>query len=400
MSSFKWQAGQPTEQIARQLRELPASAVTRAASDLGWRFGKRGRPSAALLIDECLARYPHWLDNIAAAISRRPEHYLPANPLAGDIEQEREEPIKPVFGGADLQSQIDRAHSRIDDSVSVAAELSSQINALGERVSTLAKTAPVQFTINNQTLPPIEGQHENFPRMVRWLGARKHVILIGPASSGKTSAAFAFAKMMSLPLYAQPLTMDSFGVLGYLSPTGERVETEFTRAWINGGVFLWDELSMSAPEALGALNAALANGICPIPGIGTIPHHPNFYCIAADNSDTGASLKYGARSVMDGASLDRFIRIEWPISPSIEKKLGASAPDWLACVHAIREFIDQHQLQHVGATMRALIFGLEALQSGAFTRIEILEDTLRKGILIDSWGDILRLPAVQTFLWG
>jgi hypothetical protein len=64
----------------------------------------------------------------------------------------------------------------------------------------------------------------------------------------------------------------------------------------------------------------------------------------------------------------------------------------------VRRFIENRDIQHVGATMRATIAGVEALQSGAFSRLEILEDTLRRGVLVDSWDEILRLPQVKEFL--
>jgi hypothetical protein len=162
---------------------------------------------------------------------------------------------------------------------------------------------------------------------------------------------------------------------------------------------------MSAKEAIGCLNAALANGFASFPGLGTIKKHADFRMIAGDNSDTGASMKYGARELLDGASLDRFIRLDWPIDPDIEAKLGASAPAWLACVRAIRAEIDRRDIQHVGATMRAVIQGAQALsqqacRDGLITRQMILEATCKKGALAAEWAGILNLPAVKAFLQG
>lgn len=282
---------------------------------------------------------------------------------------------------------------------------------LSEEIERLQKKAPIVFNIGGIETPQVSGQHERFPELVSWLAMRKvdpetrkgprtHVLLVGPASSGKTTAALEYAKLRGLELYAQPLTMDSFGVVGYTSPDGKRVETEFTRAWVNGGVFLWDELSMSAPEAIGTLNSALANGFIPIPGLGTVYAHPDFYCIAGDNSDTGASLKYGARSLLDGASLDRFVTIEWEIDPTIESACAGLYTDWLSAVRAIRAEIAKRDIQHVGATMRAVITGAMALSAGILSRKQILEATCKKGALREQWHYFAALPAVQTFLRG
>lgn len=278
--------------------------------------------------------------------------------------------------------------------------LDTTLDGIVKAVIALQDRKPVQINIGEVKLPPISGQHHSFIRMVKWLSLKKHILLVGPASSGKTTAAIEFAKLKGLEVYAQPLTMDSFGVVGYTSPDGTQVKTEFTKAWILGGVFLWDELSMSAPEAVGTLNSALANGFISIPGVGTVRAHPDFYCIAGDNSDTGASLKYGARTRLDGATLDRFIRMQWDIDATIEEKISNGNASWLACVRAIRAEIDKRDIAHVGATMRAVSMGSEALAAGCFTRLEILEDTCKKGDLIEQWQYFVNLPAVQNFLKG
>jgi hypothetical protein len=280
----------------------------------------------------------------------------------------------------------------------------SAIEALKAKLIELEKRAPVQYVIEGKILPVSSGRHQTYNRMTFWATQKNNILLVGPASSGKTTAAMQFAQDMGLELYSQPLSLSVFDVLGFVGPQG-RVDTEFSRAWINGGIFLWDELSMSAKEAIGALNAALANGFCSFPGLGVIKKHDNFRMIAGDNSDIGGTLKYGARELLDGASLDRFVRIDWDIDPAVEDSLGASAPDWLACVRAIREFIEKRGIEHVGATMRATIAGCMAMQQPAFKaghipRAWILEDTCRKGALVAEWSGVLQLPAVRAFLQG
>lgn len=284
--------------------------------------------------------------------------------------------------------------------VNRTVELADSTKRLTARIDALEKQAPVIIQTPTFTSTPITGQHAQFPRMVKWLTLRHHVLLIGPAGTGKTSAAIAFAEAMQLPLYSQPLSLDSTAVLGFVTATGGTVETEFSKAWTTGGVFLWDELTMSAPDAVGALNAALANGFCTIASLGMVKAHPDFYCIAGDNSDTGASMEYSARSVLDGATLDRFRRIDWPIDLIIEERVSAGHVSWLAAVRAIRAFIKNNDIAHVGATMRGVIAGASALSSGQFTRTEILEDTMRKGVLCAEWHRVTALSEVRNFLQG
>jgi MoxR-like ATPase len=282
----------------------------------------------------------------------------------------------------------------------VSQALADSNSRLTSRIEALEKQTPIVIQTPVFKSEPISGQHYQFPRMVKWLTLKHNVMLIGPAGTGKTSAAVAFADAMKLPLYSQPLSLDSMAVLGFVIPNGDIIESEFYKAWVNGGVFLWDEISMSAPDAVGALNAALANGFCTLAGLGNVKRHPDFYCIAGDNSDTGASAEFSARSLLDGASLDRFRRIDWPVDPLIEDKVSGGHSSWVAAVRAIRAFITDNGIAHVGATMRGVIAGAEALSAGCFTRTEILEDTMRKGVLVAEWSRVVSLPAVRAFLQG
>jgi MoxR-like ATPase len=396
------------------IRQFPDSAVFNAARAAKWQFS-RGRPSVEVLLHTWETKYPHWIEYVAKGLNRE----YPSGPPAfakTDLPPSFQDDAAPSFPQplpaqtretsatvdlSEYSKKVETAAAIIAAANPILREMNkhvARIEVLEARIIDLAKRAPLQLTVNSVKLPPIEGQHFNFPRMVKWLTLGASILLIGPAGPGKTTAALEFAKLKGLAIHCQPLTMDSFGVFGYTSPEGRIVDTEFSRAWKHGGVFLWDELSMSSADAIGALNAALANRLAPLPGVGTVPPHADFYMIGGDNSDTGASLKFAARTVLDGATLDRFIRIEWPIDTMIEERMSGGFADWLNAVREVRNYIDTRELQHVGATPRAVIWGAMALKSGALTRIEILEDTLRKGILADSWPDILKLSAVQAFL--
>jgi len=413
-------------QLIAYIRSFPPENVFEAARAINWKFS-RGRPSVESLILTWQAKYPHWVPYCAKTLSRlfpngpvlRAPYSVPNewqdDDASDDIPVKDDKPAIPETFAADfnlikgdireLQNRADTAHSEgITQRMKLAAvdhkvdSTLAKITALQGEIAELKKRAPIQITIGDITLPPIIGQHFNFPRFVKWLALGMNILLIGPAGTGKTTAALEFARIKGLAIHCQPLTMDAFGVFGYTSPEGRIIETEFSRAWKHGGVFLWDELSMSSADAIGALNAALANRLAPLPGVGTIPPHPDFYMIAGDNSDTGASLKFSARTVLDGATLDRFIRIDWPIDSAIEQSMLLGYSDWLACVRAVRNYIDTRELQHVGATPRAVINGAKALKSKAFSRLEILEDTMKKGVLADSWPDILTLREVTDFL--
>jgi hypothetical protein len=162
---------------------------------------------------------------------------------------------------------------------------------------------------------------------------------------------------------------------------------------------------MFGDDAIGSLNAALAGEYgkarAPLPGVGYTLAHPDFYCIAGDNSDQGASIKYSARKLLDGATMDRFVILDWLYDPEVEKALAGPWQGWLVAVRAIRKFIDQNDIQHVGATPRAIRNGADALtRCKGISRTRILEATMKRGALRSDWGRVVALPQVQAFLQG
>lgn len=336
----------------------------------------------------------------AEALADPPATMVQSDPIAAPSAPSSEALTNLESRVSGLETLTD-AHGKVIATVykSTTAHTAS-IAGLQNEIEALKKKAPVVFTIGDKVSSlPVSGEHYLFPEMVQWLEMGKHVFLVGPASSGKSTAARSFAKLKGLTLYSQPQVVDSFGILGFIGPQG-RIETPFTKAWEHGGVYLIDEISMNGPDALGSLNDALAGGYAPIPGLGYVKAHPDFYCIAGDNSDTGASAKYSARQVLDGATLDRFITIDWPIDPELETMLAGGHASWLAAVRAIRAFIESNDIQHVGATVRAVIAGRDALNRSALPREKILEATCKKGLLRDNWTQVLALPEVIAFLKG
>lgn len=284
------------------------------------------------------------------------------------------------------------------------AALKGQFDAIQIELANLRKQAPVVFTLKDKVSTlPINGAHYLFPTMVQALEAQalkeRNILLIGPASSGKSQAARMFAELKGLQLYSQPQTMDSFGVLGIETPS-KIIRTPFVEGWQSGGVILIDEISMNGADAIGALNDALAGGFCPIPGFGYVPRHPDCWIIAGDNSDTGASTTYSARQVLDGATLDRFIRLEWDIDPRIEEAQAGEHKSYLRAIRALRAYIKQRDIEHVGGTVRALIQGCAMLDRTDIPRSTILELTCKKGVLAASWSQVIALPDVAAFLRG
>ena len=247
--------------------------------------------------------------------------------------------------------------------------------------------------------------HPRLPDVLAILRSGENAFLVGPAGSGKTTAAKQVREVLAAdfdrPDYeciATGAVADGFALLGYKNATGEYVPTGFRRAVEFGHLFLFDEVAASGADATLVINS-LDNGFIAFPDK-TIPLHPHFRLICGDNTDgSGATMEYTGRSRLDGAFLDRFVRVDWQPDPRIESHLSRGDSQWLECVRAIRAFAKAREILEVVATPRAIRRGPLLLAQG-MPRDRILEGTCRIGALRDCWADILRLPAVSAFLRG
>lgn len=179
--------------------------------------------------------------------------------------------------------------------------------------------------------------HPKFHKILTYINSHENVYLYGPAGAGKNVICEEVAKVFGVPFYYQNTILTKFDVTGYKNAIGELEQTEFYKAWTGGGLFMLDEVDNSTAEALIALNAALANGYYIFPGVGKVPCHPDFYCVAAGNTcGLGASEEYCGRYRMDESSRDRFLFVEINYIPEIEKQISGGDDDLLDFVYSLR----------------------------------------------------------------
>lgn len=167
----------------------------------------------------------------------------------------------------------------------------------------------------------IKGAHKELERIVKRLSAGKNVYLYGPAGSGKTTLAKQAAEALSLEFYHTGALLQKYELTGYNDAKGEYVSTTFFEAYTKGGVFLFDEIDASHPQAVIAFNMAIENGEMTFPN-GKQTVHPDFIVIAAANTNgQGATANY-KRNALDGATIDRFVRIPLAYDESLELRLA------------------------------------------------------------------------------
>jgi hypothetical protein len=188
---------------------------------------------------------------------------------------------------------------------------------IAEEIGVIPRRIEIEY---NGVKKEIKGiTHEKYA-VVAGLVARKiPVFLTGAAGTGKNHLAAQIAEGLGLHFYFSGCITQEYKLTGFVDAHGRYNETQFYRAFKDGGLFFMDELDGSIPDALITINAAIANGYFDFP-CGAVTAHPDFRVIAAGNTyGTGADDVYTGRAALDGATLDRFALVDIDYSPAIEE---------------------------------------------------------------------------------
>ena len=180
--------------------------------------------------------------------------------------------------------------------------------------------------------------HSKFEQVLKFVSADEPVYLTGPAGSGKNVICQQVAKTLGLDFYFTNAVTQEYKLTGFTDANGTFHESQFYKAFKNGGVFMLDEMDASIPEVLIILNAALANRYFDFPApIGYVEAHKDFRVIAAGNTyGNGADYDYVGRSQLDAASLDRFAVIRIDYDSRIEEACAMGDSDLLGFCRAFR----------------------------------------------------------------
>lgn len=181
--------------------------------------------------------------------------------------------------------------------------------------------------------------HSCFDTVLKFVNADEPVFLTGPAGCGKNVLCKQVAKALELPFYFTNAVTQEYKITGFTDAMGKYHETEFYKAFKDGGLFMLDEMDASIPEVLVILNSAIANKYFDFPApIGYVEAHPNFRVIAAGNTfGLGADYEYVGRNQLDMASLDRFAVVKVDYDRNIEMKLAFDDVQLVDFAHDFRD---------------------------------------------------------------
>jgi len=257
--------------------------------------------------------------------------------------------------------------------------VSEELKALKQEVTMLKSRKPLDLVVKilNGKTTDLGLQHHQLPTLIQILSTGLNVYLVGPAGSGKTHAAIQCAKALDIPFHFTGAVASEFKLTGFIDAQGRIVSTEFRKAFEQGGLFLFDEIDASYPQAVLAFNAALANDYMDFPDK-RVQRHEKFFCIAAANTyGQGADRQYVGRNQLDAASLDRFVFLDWKYDENLETTLAANE-EWSRHVQKVRRFVEDNKIRHV-VSPRASMFGAKLLATG-LSREEVEATVLWKGM--------------------
>lgn len=274
-----------------------------------------------------------------------------------------------------ITASTDRAELERIVQLTVEASIRRHLEALA------AANEPQVIEVRHEKGPSakVQGAHYLMSRVLRLLRAGFNLFLWGDAGTGKTTAALQAAEALRRKSEIDTLDPTTFRsmVQGYMTPEGEPVHTAFTRCWVEGKVYIADEIDNAPGHVQTLFNSALANAYAPL-AWGNVPRHKNFRFIGTGNTPGRPTRTFPDRRPMSAAFADRLYFIHWPLDPAIEARAaGMAVPvrengakptevkpaDWVRYVQAIREWA-KHNCPTLIVTPRATLIGLEALSLG------------------------------------
>ena len=222
-------------------------------------------------------------------------------------------------------------------------------------------------------------KHPCYDKLRLLVALRKNAWLVGPAGSGKTTAAKQIADELNIPFAAPSIGRETTKseIFGFMHAHGGVVRTMFRECWENGGLILLDEFDYASAAVGTSLNTATSSPFAGFPD-STIERHPDFALIATANTyGTGATSQYIGSNALNAATLNRFVFLKWPYDEAMERAISMNK-DWAQHVQRHRKAASDLNINFV-ISPRATIDGADLLAVG-FTVKDVEEMVLFKGL--------------------
>lgn len=298
---------------------------------------------------------------------------------------------RPATGGSEAQA-LDALRALLGVQID-RAEVESIVRGVFDQT-----VFPTRMVVQLQGQEPkdVEGPtHYALADVTTAVLAGEHVLMVGPAGTGKSTIAEQAAEALGLDSYSLSLSPQTpvSQILGYMQAMGEYVPTLFRWAYENGGLFHFDELDNAHPSVLAVVNSALVNGHMAFPDR-MVERHPDFRCVGSANTyGRGATRAYVGRQAIDAATLDRFTVLTVNVDEALENRLvdmtGVEATlgqRVLKYVRKVRAKAESEGLSLV-VSPRASV-GMARLLAAGMSWEAAVDARVRRGLDDDTWSKI------------
>jgi hypothetical protein len=284
-----------------------------------------------------------------------------------------------------------------------AIAVKAQIDHL-TRVVRESKPEVVQIDLTGGVTRKVEGRtHFMFPKVLKVVNAGLSPWITGTAGVGKTMMAEQIAHALGLEYSPESFCSQSSKseIKGYKDGHGLYQSVEFRQRFEHGGVYLLDEIDAANPNILLTLNSALSNGWMMFPD-GKVKRHEKFVAIASANTyGNGATAEYVGRQVIDGSTLNRFVKMDMQIDEVMEAGIvgdlsvdADAGRSWLEIVRRARINVSAHGLKVI-VSPRDSYHGARLLNTG-FTFQECVPMTFASGLKPEQFAKVMEGVTVPS----
>lgn len=190
----------------------------------------------------------------------------------------------------------------------------------------------------------VVGQHKLFPKLLKWLSVGVNIALVGPAGGGKTQAMENACEAMGIKFEATslgPQTPQS-ELKGFIDANGQYRDTAFYRTFTSDNtLWLGDEADAAHAGVFTSINAGTSNHTMGFPNGMQKRGKGNLFALNMNTYGRGHNRDYIGRNELDGATLNRFVFMDWDYDENLELEIAlAINPDcgaWVEHVQKIRK---------------------------------------------------------------
>lgn len=203
-----------------------------------------------------------------------------------------------------------------------------------------------EYLKGQRTKANTEVRHSEYRTIKECLEANVPIYLAGPAGSGKNYTVEQIAKELGWEFFFSNSVQQEYKLTGFIDAGGQFHDTEFYKACTceKDCIFFLDEMDASIPEVLVLLNAAIANGYFEFPN-GRISFDKVHFVAAGNTVGSGADEMYTGRMVLDQATLDRFVIIDFDYDLNIELSLAKGNKELVGFIRQLRDIAKEQGIR-------------------------------------------------------